>query len=1060
MNKKYSKIIFGVIFSVLLLGRPANAQLLGGQLMIDSIKADTAFIHLNVWENCASKLYLKKSIEFRAFDNQQNLQKQGSLNPYDSVISHDDCSPCYANSRKYLYRLLKDSAKTSDIIRLEAAPAVRDSTFNFIRADKTTMLLNTEFSSSLYGNSLVVRHFSSRIFTAIQSSTTSIAQIQKITGTNYDSIRAKLVVPQSKTTASISYPGGFSESRPMPFIGSPNSHLSKPRGFHVDTAGSLWFQPSQQGNGILCWEYSAYQNGHKILTWKREQCLKIFSNRDNSSPYLSGKNGSHGLVNTDFLIPFCDGRDSSHFFVIKDQNTSDSISIDVLNTSDKLIFERKSDTVFIQLKASEVKKMGSVIIELNDNSCQEGSKNSFGISYGSFEKPKFSVNVGYLGQRKVKLEATSQNHLGKDPKWQIGNRTFNTTDTTFLIGKPGNYEYNFSASGPGGCEFEFEDSIQIPTFPFAEIQLLSNDSLCLGDTVSAIAVWYNSIDTPVFVWNGLDTNKTEFKTEITSDTKITLEAFFGDSSQYSDTLAITAMPLPSIKIIEKKHLSCVGDTGLFLALADSQTIHSWYFNEKPLGTDSLVKLAKFGTLILKSKSGFGCKNEEQLEIKPQIFPPNNLDSITICPGEDLSFTLIQFDQFDYTLRLEDSLWKQATAEVNIMDVSKELAIYLEIDGPKNGNKCKWQDSVKIGLKSIQEFTVLGDTGVCRNSSPLDLKSESFISPNDGSWFDSNIPIKALKNGRFFDPTLVKNSRSLYSINYSTIHPETKCRFSENVRFVLLDPPKPQFLIDSLKLCAGSDDILLNQGSYATPSNGVWRGAGITLGADELYYFQPSQVDIGENNPIIYELTGENGCVSHDTVSSIVSLYPNPTASINFSIAPRTISFFDKRENISCEVNKWFWDFLDPFADACTTSVVVQEDELFCRYSISPNPPHRFRKSGIYSVKLVVEDSIKGLKDSIVKRNYLHLISSTGIQESNSAALSLSPNPAEKFTVFQTSEKHKEYSLEIFNSSGELLNSVIAVNGTKVETPWVPGFYTVVLRERQSTKEHFLKLIIK
>ncbi|MGB0431825.1 MAG: hypothetical protein ACPGLV_15225, partial [Bacteroidia bacterium] len=805
-----------------------------------------------------------------------------------------------------------------------------------------------------------------------------------------DSITAKLTTPQKRFGKNLTYKSGYSSLSPLDYTGYPNNGNTFPRGFHlIENTGDLRFSPTQNGNTAVKAQFNTYNSSKQLIsTSQREILIFTYENKSEFTPFLSGKNNSTFTNPKNYQINSCFTNANTYRFVASDINNlgTSKIQISIPNALKDLVKDSiVGDSLYISVDLDSLLIQSNALtldVALYDTICNRGAQSSFTISLFNNPFAKVKPSINYLGNRTFKLGGTFKpTEKPLSSIWQLNGFTFNQLDTTFKLKKPGNYNYKLISIGRGECNDTLVSYFSTPKFPYVDINSI-NSVACQYDSISLTANYFNSNQIPDFYWNGQNVSST-FDFVIIKDTQIIVNAIFYDGTTNTDTIQIKSLPNPIPQIIASQY-HCLGNELKVTALVDSNLMANnsslvWQIDSNYILNKNEITLHNQANVYLKSNYSNGCFNSANRLIKFNFDYKIGPYANNVCPQQSLLLKVATDSGLVHNWYINDSIVHVDSNEYTLTNANQKDTITLITRYNHGDAECKFIDSIKLNILPIDSFSILGDTFYCANDSIIDIKDSLFVWPNNGQWKEASSTPQALLQGRYFSPMLLAPNKNNHIISYTTTHPVSNCNLTKNISFNVLPVFDPQFLADSIKLCIGGDNILLNNADYAIPTTGNWQGSGVVVENDN-QFFSPSLVGVNSTNTIQYNYTGSNGCVSTNNVVVTVNLKPNPTAGVRFEAAPISIFFQDIRDSNDCKVDEWFWDFNDSYAKPCTSDVIVDSvGELYCNYSTAPTPVHRYSQSGIYSVKLVVKDSETGVKDSITRYNYIFLVGTNSIQ---------------------------------------------------------------------------------
>ncbi|MFY0672304.1 MAG: T9SS type A sorting domain-containing protein [Bacteroidia bacterium] len=1081
--------VYHIFLFVFGLNSMANAQVLGTEIYSSKIDNDTAWIQANVYYFCNSYFQINDSLSFEVVvnpvDTVKLVTKPRSIT-VDTVYTNCDYCGCpdtfctfpFIVRQKMSYVFVARDFGLQNICEVTAkiSPGKRFAGNTYINGANTTVMtakckFNLCFSKQMhqYNFNLTPRFYALEEKSYIHAQGFSQVFDSINNTTKIDLISSKLVEPTKKFGKKLQYKKGYDYLNPLQYNGYPNTTNSFPRGFHLNSeTGDLRFRSTQIGEALIKSSFTVVVDSGVLQEAEREFILFTINNRNENTPYLTGKNSSSFLNQNNYKIYACWGKTKSSFFIARDRDNKGIGNLKPIIPSalkrniqfkvrgDSLVFEYNFDSLNLPDRPLKIE------IVLEDTLCSSGSESSFSILFFNNYIPVTKPNISLKQKRLFQLNATlDSNFLAEKYSWRIDGKQYNQLDTTFELKTPGDYNYRLISYGPGGCNDTILSIYKTPSFPYVKIADV-NDNVCEFKNVTINSSYFHSAQSPEYSWNGQKLGSV-YSIQVKSDTTIILNAEFNDGTINSDTLHIKTLANPFPKILaptnhcsgNKLELTAVIDS----SLADSTNPLVWlvdndrFFNQEHL----ILEGEKRVTLFVNYENS--CVNSVSEFYNFNVDYESGIDPFITCPGEPLRFKPETELNYSHTLFIADTVFNSGKIEFEYPNTKQKDTLILVTQFDSSDAKCIFRDTIKIDVLPIVKFQLIGDTNFCANDRPIAIHDTSFIKPTNGTWLPPIGKLNAISKDSFI-PSLLAPVDTQYVANYTITNPSNGCKFNRDVHFAVKPVFAPQFVADSIKLCIGGNNVLLNSIDYAIPSIGNWAGKGV-IDSIEKQYFSPSLVGVNSTNTLNYVYTGSNGCSSKSKVVVTVNLKPNPVARVRSGVAPISISFSDLRDTADCQVDEWFWDFYDNYGTPCTLDVVVDTvGELFCRYSTAPNPVHRYRKSGIYPVKLVVRDSKTGVKDSITRLNYIFLIGNS-VNEQSFSQISIYPNPTSNGKMIIEQDEFDFLEYQIFNTTGKLLKSGITQGPrSTIDYEEFKGLLLISVSNREKTLTYSQRVLVK
>ena len=650
-----------------------------------------------------------------------------------------------------------------------------------------------------------------------------------------------------------------------------------------------------------------------------------------------------------------------------------------------------------------------------------------------------SALTTYEGENKVRLLASVPTRKNVDYNWQFNGKTYKVADTTVRINRPGSFKYALEVSASDGCYAYNDGIITTPNFTYAVIAPYT-DSLCSGDTLKLKPLILQGPGNPSIRWNGKSLG-IDLEQIIFGDTMVIMEANFGKDYSTFDTAYVSVRMRPTFQI-SAHSTHCVGNRLNVSFLSSDTTVKAvdWYLPVDTLAGYDVITVEGEPLIEARSIAENDCPLQDTLQIQFDKFFSLKQRAYQVCPKTEATLTAGIDSSMKIKWRLPDGTIL-GEKDPLLLRADSSVTVYSEVSFQDDSTSCQWLDSITVNLRQrllpYQKFI----PELCENADPILLKDTQYISVLGGEWLDQEEEDR-IYDSVYFDPSnafLGKNE-----LVYRVKHPLSNCITEIPFAVVTNEVPDIAKNIDTLELCRGAEPYLLSSTQLMIPSTGIWSGPGIELQGESYYFYSALGEALG-TNVLNYHYTDDNGCSAYDSILLILSLQTNMEASARNGVAPLTIEFFDDRTNSVCEVNSWFWDFGDAFAEPCTSRTQSTEAELYCQYSTVQRPSHRFIKSGIYHIKLVVADTSTGVTDTVEKEGFIVLLSSS--IEENGEPSQLWPNPFSSQLFFSPAIADQIANVSIYDLWGrERFNyrfdgrNYMAIDGLE------SGVYLVVFRD--------------
>lgn len=362
----------------------------------------------------------------------------------------------------------------------------------------------------------------------------------------------------------------------------------------------------------------------------------------------------------------------------------------------------------------------------------------------------------------------------------VGNQSI----TNLLIVAPTTSSvYTVVGTGPNNCTVSA--SINLPVVPLPTISIsASGFSVCAGSSVTLTGSGANT-----YSWNGV-AGGTIMPVPVNSSF---IYSVSGSSSGCVDsqTISLTALPIPSITIFTSAWSVCYGDT---LNMSASGAI-SYTWNNVGLGnTYSIIPMSD-SVFSVTGEGLNGCKNTATLAInvfqKPNVIisPANS----TICAGSQVSFSVSGASNYTWSTGVNAGF-------ITANPITNTIFVVIGQDQ----NSCVGSDSVNVNTLPLPALTVISSNSVICAGQTVTLMA---LGANTYSW----------SSGGSASVTMVNPG---ISMNYSVLGFDlNNCVATETISIILSTPTLN--VTSPVSLCLGSSASLSVSGAASyTWSNGI------------------------------------------------------------------------------------------------------------------------------------------------------------------------------------------------------------------------------------------------
>ena len=869
-----------------------------------------------------------------------------------------------------------------------------------------------------------------------------------------DSLTVSTAHIRNDSNSAIPYASKFDPGSPMVYQGYPYRNKDFPSGFHVnDISGDVRFIPVDSGSTLIKLRFGMFSKGSFIGYAEREWQVNIINSDRETIPLMSGFDNSSTLKSANYELELCENDIANTFLNVIDDDANCMVTEYIPNyLSRAFSISRNADTVFLKGGLDSTytfEKPLRIFITVDDSSCHLGSQSSYTLLLHNSYFPRSKPEIVHAGKRAFQLKSNPHNSLPPDNyEWRFNGNTYYNQDTVTQLKVPGFYKYKHIAYGARGCNDTTSGIYQSPDFPYFTINTTIKEP-CQGDSLVLSATYFHSKTPPEFIWNKL--SKGNFlNLVILDDTSISASAEFPDGTINYDTIHLKAIMAPEISIIQNSG-HCEGNSLKLSAgynktgFNDSAISYKWYWNDRPYpghnhdSTLSSIEFEYSGNIRLDVAYSNGCFSSTIKNIEYDLLYSPGKTSFDVCPGEVVKFKIDTIGGFTNYWYYESPQVAQNTDAFDLKELKDDRFVQLVSFYKDASRDCRFIDTLHIDVLPNLPISLSSELHYCEYDTLIDLLDSTVVSPVNGIWLDSLSEVSLIE-GRYIRSSEAPKS---FGLTYQTQHPISGCYDKSSTLITIHDRPRPQSMIDSLDICIGADDLLLNSPDLVIPSGGNWWGKGVIKRQDK-YYFSTAETK-SDKNKLYYSYAGEYGCHSYDSMIMKVNLRPNPVLrSDAFGFAPITAVFADDRDSIECTVDYWFWDFDDHLGEPCTTGVAPNLENRFCKYAVGQEVKHTYVDPGFYNVTLIVEDIASGIRDTAIEYNMVVLISS--IDELSFDQVVVFPNPSSGSFNISQETRHPYKRMELFNSIGQSVHSEILYDTNQVVAPpeHLMGMHLIVL----------------
>lgn len=469
-----------------------------------------------------------------------------------------------------------------------------------------------------------------------------------------DSLSYHLVSALQGMVQNVTYSGQYSPTRPLNFFGFPNQNLPAPAGFHLNpNTGDLRFRPTVLSQmTIVVIEVKEWREVNGVQTvvgvTRRDLGFIVIACPNNMVPTISGPDTYNACVGEELCITIQSA----------DTNTNDTVKLNWDHGIANATFTTNNGNA--RLASGQVcwtptiaDTSGSVphsfLIEAYDNACPFAARSVKDYTVSVSLKPEGTMSRSLLSCGQVAVDYINQSQMsGVNFTYLVKNASGNTVITstqkvdTFTL-NPGKYYLDLVMTSSAPCTTVEHDSFFIANY--VQVELPMDTTLCSGDSISLMANITNASMPYSMEWwdrtgnQQLSSGTNQWKAAITSDRHIEFRVHDNAGCSHSDSIFITANPLPQLNLGNDRAF-CSGDTLVLDAGGDSL---AWTYDWNTGATTKLLPVWVANEYSLVVTDSFGCGSSDTIEVFENTNNQNQIPDSSICEGD---IHLIQLNQGD------------------------------------------------------------------------------------------------------------------------------------------------------------------------------------------------------------------------------------------------------------------------------------------------------------------------------------------------------------------------------------------------------------------------------
>ena len=286
-----------------------------------------------------------------------------------------------------------------------------------------------------------------------------------------------------------------------------------------------------------------------------------------------------------------------------------------------------------------------------------------------------------------------------------------------------------------GCVYN--DQVTITVQPSPNINLSSNQTICLGDQVILDAIGANNIS-----WNNGVSNTVPFYPTQSSYYTVSGDNSYGCVSE--DSVLVTVNPLPNVNAGQDVNV-CAGSAAILIASG----ANNYVWNNNIINGQSFVPLGSSNYIVIGTDNN-GCVNSDTVKVTINPLPNVNAGSDqTICLGDDVTLSASGANSYSWTNGVVNN--------VAFVPTSPHPDFISSIDYSVTGTSnygCTNTDIVKVIINPLPDIYAYSFVnGVNNNSSEVYLCSgDSVRLYGDGAGIGTYEWDNGVMDNEWFTPT--------------------------------------------------------------------------------------------------------------------------------------------------------------------------------------------------------------------------------------------------------------------------------------------------------------------
>ncbi len=635
-----------------------------------------------------------------------------------------------------------------------------------------------------------------------------------------DSMTFELAPALRAKNNSASYYGNFGPTKPLTFLGFPNTGAALPAGFHLDPlTGDLAFRPNQANQiAVIVVKVKEWRkiNGQWVVIGetRRDMQFIIIACANNAVPEISPPT----------VFNACAGQQICVDILTNDDNANDTVQISwnrgipgaTFTNNNGTVKHAKGKVCWTPSETDVSNIPYTFTVKAEDNACPIKGQSIRSFSIFVRETPEADMSYDLLSCGRIAMHyVPEKTYPGFNATWVIRDENLRpvyssnnqTYDTTQL--QPGKYQITLSYHTNTPCYNLQSDTFEITDY--VTVKIPGDTALCPGDSLFLDALVQGGSAPYTMHWEEhridgeTDRGNAEdiwVKPDTTLNYLVRVEDATG-CTNFDSIHVVSSIPPPvdlgpDLKI-------CKGDFSMLDAGNDSMTLkYFWVTGD----TNRVLKAEHNFNYWVRVTDSLGCTNYDTLDQEIKSIPLSGGPDKLVCEGDTITLSGTGASSYQWyhlsgfsvnPLPPPIGTNQDLTAIIN-QGRGYVLRGIMTFDTLQ----CAWLDTITVSMNAAPAVN-LGTLGpYCPDGALVNL-IQAVQPPTqfNGTWTSVNNP-QSVQNG-LFNPALAGTGNHI--LRY-TVTDTKGCKGSKNLSVQVLSSPSV-LLKDSLTVCGNEVGLELN-----------------------------------------------------------------------------------------------------------------------------------------------------------------------------------------------------------------------------------------------------------